>query len=61
MKGTLLVFDEWKSPLRGYSDDLYRRSERKAFFEWVEKFDIKYDFIQYDGEDVMEQAIVIVE
>jgi hypothetical protein len=44
--GAVLVFDEF------FNYVSFERHEYKAFFEFVERFDVKYRFIGYSGQQV---------
>lgn len=53
--GTIIVFDEWVYFNREECND----HEQKAFYEWVNKYDIKYEFIEFfDYENPTERKIV---
>jgi hypothetical protein len=55
MSGTVIVFDEW---YYNHSDiEEHRQHEQKAFYEWVEKFNIDYDLLD---EVEPERKIVLI-
>jgi hypothetical protein len=54
--GTIIVFDEWIY----FNNPTCNDHEQKAFFEWVAKYNISYEFVDYDGdyENPVERKIV---
>lgn len=54
--GTLIAFDEWC-----YNFDMNCNDhEQKAFYEYVEKYDLKYEFIDYPCPEVERKLLRIV-
>ena len=53
--GTIIVFDEWIYFNREDCND----HEQKAFYEWVNKYNVKYEFVDFhDYENSIERKIV---
>jgi len=52
--GTIIVFDEWYYNFDKFYDD----HEQKAFYEWVESRDRKYELVDFDVPETIEQQIV---
>jgi len=55
VKNTILVFDEWR-----YGINQESNNEKQAFYEWVEKFNRKYEFSEFPRwkHPSMEQKLV---
>lgn len=54
--GTLIAFDEWCYNF----DPNFNDHEQKAFLEYVEEYDIKYEFIEYPDNQIESKLLKIL-
>lgn len=53
--GTIIRFDEWVY----WDDSKYNDHEQRAFYEWVEDFNIDYDFFKQNKNNIEERYVRI--
>ena len=55
-KGTLIAFDEW---CYNFSES-FNDHEQKAFYEYVEQYNVQFEFIDYPVNDVETKLLKIL-